>query len=175
MVFLTFLLSLLLVSCNNETSLQEYYVEHQADSTFFALDVPASLLNPDASSLDAEQKATLESIKKVNFIAYPMNEENKASFEKEKSELQEILKDDKFQMLMKYGGGDKKAEVYYLGEDDAIDELIVFASDEEKGFGVARVLGNNMQPEALIKLLRSLNKDEMDIKGLENFNVLFKD
>lgn len=169
------LLFLTLVSCNNKTSLQEYYVENQQDSKFLALDVPAGLFTADNSSLDAEQIATLESIKKVNVIAYPINDENRATFEKEKLELMDILKDDKFQTLMKYGGGTKKAEIYYLGEEDAIDEIIVFASDDEKGFGLARVLGDDMKPESLLKLMHSLKEGDLNIEGLQSFDVMFKD
>ncbi|HET8753955.1 MAG TPA: DUF4252 domain-containing protein [Salinimicrobium sp.] len=169
------ILILTLVSCNNETSLQEYYVENQQDNKFIALDVPASLLTADKSDLDSEQIATLETIKKVNFIAFPNSDENKATFEKEKSELMEILENDKFQTLMKYGGGTRRAEVYYLGEEDAIDEIIVFASDDDKGFGVARVLGDNMKPESLLKLLHSFKKGDLNVEGLQGLDGMFKD
>jgi len=76
---------------------------------------------------------------------------------------------------MKYGGGNRKAELYYMGEEDAIDELIVFGSDEEKGFGIARVTGDDMNPEAIIRLFKSMEKGELDIQGLQNLNTMFKD
>ncbi len=69
---------------------------------------------------------------------------------------------------MRYGGGTRKAELYFLGEDDAIDELIVFGSDDEKGFGIARVTGDKMNPEALIKLLKSFEDGDLDVAGLPN-------
>lgn len=166
-------MGLILASCNNETTLQEYYVENQANKQFMALDLPASLLSA-SGSLDAEQRATLETIKKVNLMAFPMNEENRASFEEEKEKLTAILKNDKYNTLMKYGGGTRNAQLYYLGEDDAIDEFIVFGSDEEKGFAIARVLGDDMQPEALIKLLKSFNEGDLNIEGLEAL-TMFKD
>lgn len=167
------LLVSLLTSCNNETSLQEYYVENQADTSFVALDVPASLLLGDNMKLDPEQKATLESIQKVNLLGYPVNEESKASFEAEKEKIREILSDEKYQTLMRISKGTTKAEFYYLGEDDAIDELIVFGADENLGFGVARVLGNDMNPEDIISLVRSFQKDDgMDLEGLQK--LLFK-
>ena len=162
------------LSCDNNTTLQEYYVENQENKQFLALDVPASLLTADAANLDAEQKATLETIKKVNLMAFPMNEKNKASFEEEKAKLAAILQDDKYNTLIKYGGGTRKAELYYLGEEDAIDEFIVFGSDEEKGFAVARVLGDDMEPAALVKLLKSFNEDDLNVQGLEALTS-FKD
>ena len=118
------LLSLGLVSCDNETTLQEFYVEHQNDNQYLAFDIPASLLTGDNSALNAEQKATLETIKKVNVLGFPLKEENKETYETEKERLTSILKADKYKQLMRYGGGNRKAELYYLGEEDAIDELI---------------------------------------------------
>ena len=155
-------------SCDNETTLQEYYVENQGNKQFLALDVPSSLLAGSGSRLDAEQKATLETIKKVNLMAFPMNDENKASYEQEKGKLTAILQNDKYNTLIKYGGGSRKAELYYLGEEDAINEFVVFGSDEEKGFAVARVLGEDMKPEALIKLLKSFQEGDIDIEGLQS-------
>ncbi|MHA6280787.1 DUF4252 domain-containing protein [Salinimicrobium sp. CAU 1759] len=165
-VLILVLLSLGVVSCNNETTLQEFYVEHQNDNQYLAFDIPASLLTGNNSALNAEQKATLETIKKVNILGFPLKEENKEVYETEKERLSAILKADKYKQLMRYGGGTKKAELYYLGEEDAIDELIVFGSDDEKGFGIARLTGNKMNPEALIRLLKSFDDGELDVAGL---------
>ena len=67
---------------------------------------------------------------------------------------------------MRYGGGTRKAELYYRGTEDAIDELIIFGSDDEKGFGIARVTGDKMDPEAMIRLLKSFEKGDLDVAGL---------
>ena len=165
-VLILVLLTLGVVSCDNETTLQEFYVEHQNDNQYLAFDIPASLLTGDNSALNAEQKATLETIKKVNILGFPLKEENKETYETEKQRLDEILKGDKYKQLMRYGGGNRKAELYYLGEEDAIDELIVFGSDDEKGFGIARLTGNDMDPEALIRLLKSFEKGDLNVAGL---------
>ncbi|MCC8359164.1 DUF4252 domain-containing protein [Salinimicrobium sediminilitoris] len=164
------LLSLGVVSCDNETTLQEFYVEHQNDNQYLAFDIPASLLTGDNSALNAEQKATLETIKKVNVLGFPLKEENKEAYETEKERLTSILKADKYKQLMRYGGGNRKAELYYLGEEDAIDELIVFGSDDEKGFGIARVTGNDMDPEAMIRLLKSFEKGDLNVAGLPDLD-----
>lgn len=164
------LLSLGVVSCKNETTLQEYYVENQNSQQYLAFDLPASLLTGENSKLNAEQKATLETIKKVNVLGFPLKDGNKELYEAEKTKLTEILKADKYQQLMRYGGGNRKAELYYLGEEDAIDELIIFGSDDEKGFGIARVTGNDMNPEAMIRLLKSFEKGELDVAGLPDLD-----
>lgn len=159
---------LVFMSCDNKTTLQEYYVENQENNQFMALDIPASLLAADNNSLSAEERATLETIKKVNLMVFPMNDKNKASFEEEKNRLATILQDEKYESLIRYGGGSRKAELFLVGEEDAIDEFIVFGSDDEKGFGVARVLGDDMEPEALVRLVRSFNEGDLNIQGLQS-------
>lgn len=169
-VLILVLICLGVVSCKNETTLQEYYVENQNSQQYLAFDIPASLLTGDNSRLTAEQKATLETIKKVNVLGFPLKEGNQEIYEAEKEKLSEILKSDKYKQLMRYGGGNRKAELYFLGEDDAIDELIIFGSDDEKGFGIARVTGNDMNPEAMIRLLKSFEKGELDVAGLPDLD-----
>ncbi len=174
-VLILVLLSLGFVSCKNETSLQEFYVANQNDKQYLAFDIPASLLTGDNSQLTPDQKATVETIRKVNILGFPKKAENEAAFREEQEKLTNILKAEKYNLLMKYGGGNRKAEFYYMGEEDAIDELIVFGSDEEKGFGIARVTGNKMNPEDIIRLFKSLEKGDLNIQGLQNLNSMFKD
>ncbi len=161
-----------LASCDDGKSLQKYYVENQEDSDFLALDLPANMFT-NSASLEPEEKATLESIRKINVLALK-KEEDPLKFEEEKSKLNEIFKNDKYQLLMKYGGGDRRAELYFTGEDDAIDELIVYGYDDEKGLGVARVLGENMNPEKFIKLLRSLDKENINVEGFNELGKFFE-
>ena len=172
-ILLLAITALAVVSCDNETTLQEYYVENQNSNQYLAFDIPASLLTGENSQLDAEQKATLETIRKVNILGFPLKGENQAVYEEEKEKLNKILKNDKYKQLMRYGGGTRKAELYYMGEEDAIDEIIVYGSDDEKGFGIARVTGNDMDPEAIIRLLKSFEKGDLDVEGLPN--LMFKD
>lgn len=161
-----------LISCNNEQSLQKYYVENQEDTDFLALDIPTSMFT-NSSSLEAEEKETLESIQKINVLALK-KEENPEKFEEEKVKLAEIFKNEKYQLLMKYGGGNRKAELYFTGEEDAIDELIIFGYDDEKGLGVARVLGENMNPQKIMQLMKSLDGYNIDIEGLKGLGEIFE-
>ena len=158
-------------SCDDGKSLQKYYVENQEDTDFLALDVPTSMFT-NSESLEAEDKATLESIKKINVLALK-KEENPAKFEEEKVKLNEIFKDEKYQLLMKYGGGDRKAALYFTGEEDAIDELIVYGYDNEQGLGVARVLGEDMNPQKIMKLMKSFEGDNIDVEGLKGLGKIF--
>ena len=158
-------------SCDDGKSLQKYYVENQEDTDFLALDVPTSMFT-NSESLEAEDKATLESIKKINVLALK-KEENPAKFEEEKVKLNEIFKDEKYQLLMKYGGGNRKAALYFTGEEDAIDELIVYGYDNEQGLGVARVLGEDMNPQKIMKLMKSFEGENIDVEGLKGLGKIF--
>lgn len=158
-------------SCDDGKSLQKYYVENQEDSDFLALDVPTSMFT-NSESLEPEDKATLESIKKINVLALK-KEENPEKFEEEKVKLNEIFKDEKYQLLMKYGGGDRKAALYFTGEEDAIDELIVYGYDDKQGLGVARVLGEDMNPERIMKLMKSFEGENIDVEGLKGIGKIF--
>jgi len=160
------------VSCASEPSLQEYYVENQQDNKFIAVDVPTSMFT-NAEQLDETQKETLETVKKINVLALAVKD-NKEEYEAEKVKLADILKNEKYQLLMKYGSNNRKAEVYFTGEEDAIDEIIVYGYDDTKGVGVARVLGEDMNPQKLMEFMKSLNKGDIDIAGLKGISGMFQ-
>jgi len=160
-----------LFSCAGEPSLQEYYVENQQDSKFIAVDVPTSMFT-NTEELDDNQKATLKTVKKINLLALPVKQ-SKEEYEAEKIKLAEILKDEKYQLLMKYGSNNRKAEIYFTGDEDAIDEIIVYGYDDAKGVGVARVLGEDMNPQKLMELMKSLQKGDVDVEGLKGITGMF--
>lgn len=164
-------LVVLTVSCNKSQSLQEYYVTNQENKEFVAVDIPTSLL-ANTGSLNEEQKKTLETVKKINFIAIPKKEENKAKIDAEKTKINTILQDEKYQLLMKYGGGNSKMEVYYTGSEEAVDEIIVFGKDEIRGIGIARILGDNMNPSDILQLVRSMQEGDINMEGLESISKM---
>ncbi|GAA4272370.1 DUF4252 domain-containing protein [Aquimarina gracilis] len=156
---------LLFASCNSGPSLQEYFVDHQGDVDFVAVDIPSSLLNKDSIELNNEEKEALESVKKVNFLALPLNEKNKSRFEKESEDIAKILNNEKYETLMKFGSNGTNAVLKYTGADDDIDEVIIFATDQKKGLALIRVLGDNMRPEKMAKLAQSVEKGRLDFEA----------
>jgi len=166
-------LAVMTFSCNNEKSLQEYYVENQRDSDFLALDVPTSMFT-NMESIDSSQTSTLKTIKKINLLALEKSN-NVKRYEEEKLKLDEIFVNEKYQLLMKFGGSDKKAALYFTGEEDAIDELIAYGYDDEKGLGVARVLGEDMEPEKILKMIQSLKAEDLDTEGIKGMMDIFVD
>lgn len=162
----------LLVSCSGDISLQEYFVAQQEDSDFIAVDIPSSLLDLKKDDLPEKEKAALESLKKVNLLALPIKG-NEAKFETEKAKINSILKSEKYQTLMRYGSNGRNVVLNYLGEEDAVDEVVVFATDVEMGLVIARMLGNNMKPEHMVSLVKAVEKNEVDLSVFEGFAKAF--
>ena len=159
-------------SCSNEQSLQKYLVDKQDDDKFLKVDIATSLLKSDDNSFSEEENEILETIKKVNVVAYKIDGDNLAEYEAEKAKLATIVAQDKYKTLMKFGSNSKGATLKYTGEEDAIDEVIVFASDSEKGFAVFRLLGKNMRPDQMIKLMNSIDNGNLDVSKLSGIGDL---
>lgn len=170
-IIIVFIAALSLGSCQ-EKSLQKYLVQKQDDPKFITLDVPASLLKGKNNSFTQEQLEILETVKKVNVVAYPIKEDNMLEYEKEKEQLQSVLDQPKYKELTRIKSNDVSATLKYTGDEDAIDEVIIFASDNSRGFAIFRLLGENMRPDQMLLLMKAAEKDELN---LSQFNGLFKD
>tara|TARA_B110000008_G_scaffold274773_1_gene311073 strand:- start:558 stop:1133 length:576 start_codon:yes stop_codon:yes gene_type:complete len=169
------LAALTLFSCTNEKSLQRYLVDRQDDDSFLKIDIAASLLQTDNNNLSQEEKDILKTVKKINVVAYPIDGENTADYKVKRQELNDILNQGQYKMLMKYGANKQGATLKYLGEEDAIDEIIVFASDDEKGFVLFRLLGDKMEPAKMMNLMSAIEKGDLDVSKLESLGNIFQD
>ena len=173
-VYSFILLSLFLVSCNSEPSLQKYFVEHLEDKNFIAMDVSSSILNIDASKLTVEQSQAMQSFDKMNILAFKLNDKNKAQFETERAKVSAILKDEKYQQLMKFGSGKEGASVSFVGSDEHIDEFVFFANRKENGFAVVRVLGKDMNPTHIMNMMSVLQQSNIDLEQLKPLQEMIK-
>lgn len=154
------------ISCSNEKSIQAYYVDKSEDTDFISLDLPTSLFTANAD-LTAEEKKTLSNLKKLNLLAFQINDNNRLSYEKELITVQQILSDKKYSSLISYSQGNQKIEFFAQENKEAIKEYIVFAFDPKLGFMVARVLGNNLNPNHMYKMMKL--SDKLEMSALEDF------
>ena len=171
------LFSLLLMSfiaCEKEPSLQKYFVEKTESTDFISVDMSPSILNIKPDALSVEQQEALKTFKKMNILAFKINEENKTKFDGERTKVKEILKDEKYQELMKFGSGKEGAAVYFVGKDDAIEEFVLYGSKDENGFAVVRILGDKMNPEDFMTLVGALQKSDIDMEQLKPLEGIFK-
>ena len=165
------IIAIFTISCDNDPSLQKYYVDSQESIDFISLDIPASIIQLKDENASADAIKTLESIKKVNFLGFKLTDQNVAEFTAEKLKVKQILKNPKYQELISVGRNNQTLSVKFLGEDDAIDEVIIFGSDKELGFALVRVLGSNMDPAKMMQLAQEIKVDGQDssLKQLESF------
>ena len=166
--------SLILLSCNSEPSLQKYFVENTENNNFIALDVSPSILNIDKTKLSAEQNQALQSFDKMNILAFKLNATNQAQFEIERAKVDTILKDVKYQQLMKFGSGKEGASVSFVGSDDHIEEFVLFANKKETGFAVVRILGKDMNPTNIMTMMSVLQSATIDLEQLKPLEDMFK-
>ena len=138
------------------------------------MDVSSSILNVDASKLTAEQGEALKSFDKMNILAFKLNDKNKAQFETEREKVSAILKDEKYQQLMKFGSGKEGASVSFVGSDEHIDEFVFFANRKENGFAVVRVLGKDMNPTHIMNMMSVLQQSNIDLEQLKPLHEMIK-
>jgi len=161
-------------SCNNDPSLQEYYVEKQESNNFIVLDLPASIINLK-DDVSPETKETISSFKKLNILAFKINSSNSEEYNIESSKVKKILKNKKYNELVRVKYQNANIILKYQGKDDAIDEFIFFASDDSKGFALARIMGDNMNPEKIMKLMQNLDEFNADSSAFYQIGGLLND
>ena len=166
--------SFLLSSCTNETTFQKDLVENPENKNFIALDLSPSILNIDVTKLSADQNAALKSFDKMNILAFKLNDKNKAKFEIERTKVNEILKDEKYQQLMKFGSGKDGASVCFVGLDEHIEEFVLFANKKENGFAVVRILGKDMNPTGIMTMMSVLQKANINLEQLKPLQQLLE-
>ena len=164
----------LLASCSSQQSLQEYYVDNSENPNFISIDVPASILKMDVVDLTPTQKEAIGSLRKFNLLAFKKNSDNAAEYEMEKKKVKEILKGDDFVELMKINSQYGKGVIKYLGEEDAIDEVIIYGDSQDKGFALVRVLGKNMNPAHIVQLMQAIQKSDYKGEGLGEIGEFLK-
>ncbi len=160
-------------SCNQGPTLQTYFVDNQVKPGFLSVDAPIGLLNVEEVELTKEQEEAYKSIDKLNILAYRIDDSNKAEYELELANVKTILKNPKYEELMRGGNSvDGRFMVMFIGEVDNVDELILFGNANDKGFVVARVLGNDMNAGKIMSLqsvLKDMDFENANLKGITDF------
>ncbi len=164
-----------LVSCDNGASLQRYLVDKQEDDRFVKVDIATSLFQSEENSFTEEEKEILNTIKKINVVAYPVKSGNSEEYESEKTIVKNIIGQEKYKTLGSVKSKDMHLTMKYLGEETAIDEVIVFASSDDKGFGVFRLLCDDMRPDQALKLMRTMERGDIDLSKLSGIGEVFNE
>ena len=172
--YLAILISLLLSSCNSEPTLQKYFVDNSEKKSFIALDLSSSILNLEKTKLTSEQKTALASFDKMNVLAFKLDKTNQKEYEIESQKVTQILKGKDYQELLKVGSGKDGASVSFVGDENHINEFILFAKKKENGFGVVRILGKDMNPNNIINMISLLKSSNINMEQLKPLQELIK-
>lgn len=167
-------ITLLLIGCKNEPTLQKYFVEKSENKDFTVLDVTPNILNLEKTKLSSNEKDVLDSFDKVNILTFKADDKNKAQFEDEKKKISSILKDEKYESLIKVSMGKDGAEFKCSGKDEHIDEFILYGNRAENGLAVIRITGNDMNPTVVMEMLKLMQKSKIDVEQLKPLQELFK-
>ena len=147
------------VSCNQQKTIQTYIVENQDKSGFMSVDLPMSLIQLNTDKAPVDVKKTYENIKKVNVLGLPYLNNDKA-YEIEKKAISLILNNSTlYKKLMKMDMNGMSISIYYNGDANDINEVIVFGYSKKIGVGVARVIGNHMNPTKITQMAEYLKID----------------
>ncbi|WP_461532769.1 DUF4252 domain-containing protein [Sinomicrobium sp.] len=167
-------LVLLFSACSKKESLQQYYVNHAEKEGFINVELPSGMIDVSQTELTPEQKEAYKSVKKLNVLALQVTPENQAVFRAEEEKVNNILADDSFQELFRLSDGDKKGVLKYLGEENHIDEVVFFGSDDNKGFILVRILGKDMSAESMMEFVKLLEKADIDEGQLGGLKELMR-
>jgi len=147
------------ISCNQQKTIQTYIVEKQDKSGFMSVDLPMSLIQLNTDKAPLEVKEAYGSIKKVNVLGLPYLNNNEA-YEIEKKAISSILNNSTlYKNLMKMDMNGMRISIYYNGDANDINEVIVFGYSKKIGVGVARVIGNHMNPTKITQMAEYLKID----------------
>ena len=147
------------ISCNQQKTIQTYIVEKQDKPGFMSVDLPMSLIQLNTDKAPLEVKEAYRSIKKVNVLGLPYLNNNEA-YEIEKKAILSILNNSTlYKNLMKMDMNGMRISIYYNGDANDINEVIVFGYSKKIGVGVARVIGNHMNPTKITQMAEYLKID----------------
>ncbi len=168
-----FLLVAAFTSCNQGPTLQTYYVDNELKPGFASFDVPTSFIDVENVEMTDEQREAYKSVDKLNVLTYIEKNTEAEEYKLELEKVNIILKDPKYEELMRGGNStDGKFVVKFLGDIENIDELIVFGNANNKGFMIARILGDDMSASKLMSLssvLENANFEDMQLNGITDF------
>lgn len=172
--FTAALLTMLFSSCNNEATLQQYFVEKSEVTPFVTLDLPPTVF-VTSDSLSAEEQAAVDNFKKLNVLVYPLSERRTTpEFIAERERVNKILENPEYQELMSFGSGQDRASLRFVGTQDNIEELVLFASQKETGFAIVRVIGKDMDANSVATLINMRGKVNLNAEGLAPLKAVFE-
>ena len=171
---LAFLIVVLLVSCNQKPSLEKYFVESAEKQNFVNFDLSPTMLITDKMKLSAEQKSALNGFDKMNIVVLKKTATNQVEFDNERKTVSAILKNEKYQELMKVSLGKEGGSISYVGNENHISEFVIAGNKSDIGLAVVRITGKDMNINKVMDMMKTLQSSNLDIKQLQPILDMFK-
>ena len=161
--FLTLLAGIVTISCEQGPSLQQYFVEKIDDPSFLIVNLPIKIDSLFKDNITAQEQKAVANVGKLNLLFYKKSDDQTEKYKTEVDRVKKILSAKRYQHLMDFKAFDKaQGNFLFEGETDSIDEGIVFVSADEMGFGVLRILGDQINPAALLTLSKKIDSDQLE-------------
>lgn len=154
--------------------MQNYFVENSESTAFFAFDIAPSILKTDELTLTDKETAALDTFKKMNILAFKKDSINSKNYQSELTKVNTILKDEQYESLIKYGSNTNGAAIYFAGETDKIDEFVLVTNQDDTGFAIVRILGDDMDINHVMTLFQLLQKSNADMEQLKPLQQFIK-
>lgn len=68
---------------------------------------------------------------------------------------------------MSFGSGKNGVTVSFVGEEENIEEFVVYAKSKEAGFAVVRIIGDKMNPTHIMNMLSVVQQSNIDLDQLK--------
>lgn len=163
MRFLILLGFLVVITACQQKSVQQYIVKNSENPDFISMNInPKDFLK----NHPLEKEHILNIIERVNLLLF--NKNDSVQFKKEYGEIAAILKDEKYQDLIRTSNRDIKFQVDYVGTEENIKEVIILIRQRKEKMALLRILSNGLNVTQLSKISTSLGENSVDKEGLTN-------
>lgn len=147
------IITLTIIGCNFQKTLQEYFVEKsdRVDFQMIKINPNEFLKNKKFIGKDSE----INFIENIHILSYSYKDS--LQFEKEKNEINSILSNEKYQNLLrlnKYGG---KFKIDYEGTDDNIKEVVIYGVQPKQKIFLVRIPTNNLAVSQLSEFVQKMD------------------
>lgn len=174
MRYISLVVVFLLMSCTGNETVESYFVEKSETPNYVVLDLPSESLINESLSFTDKQKEALNSFEKLNVLVYKPDVIDAAFLEKENNRIKSILKQSNLEELMRTNMGEISIKAYVDSDSEEFDEVILYGNMPEKGFGIVRVLGDNMKINDALEMLQVLEKSNLESSELNGLLNMFK-
>lgn len=163
MRFLILLGFLVVITACQQKSVQQYIVKNSENPDFISMNIsPKDFLK----NQPLEKEHILNIIEKVNLLLF--NKNDSIQLKKEYGEVTAILKDEKYQDLIRTSNRNIKFQVDYVGTEENIKEVIILIRHKEEKMALLRILSNGLNVTQLSRISTSLGENSVDKEGLTN-------